>query len=59
MRLLQNEFDDLLFLWRKKWGVRAIKKEYGSNQKANVPKGRKYNLQKYILIAFSTLTIKS
>ena len=49
----------LLFLWRKKWGVRAITKEYESKQKAIVPKRRKYNLQKYILIPFSTLTIKS
>lgn len=40
MRLLQHEFDDLYFLWTKKWGVRAIKKEHESNQKGNVPKGR-------------------
>lgn len=40
-------------------GCESHKKGMESNQKANVPKGRKYNLQKYILIPFSTLTIKS
>ena len=59
MRLLQHEFDDFCFCGEQNGGVRAIKKEYESNQKSIVPKGRKCNLQKYILIPFSTLTIKS